>query len=71
MAGKMTWSTTLAMKRAALAAGVGLLVQLGCALHWTPLMFVVSAVVGLPLVLVGALLFVHAVFRIAKSKGAF
>jgi hypothetical protein len=67
----VSWSPKLAMRRAAAAAGLGLLVQLGAAFHWTPLTFVISAAVGLPLVGLGALLFLGAVFRIAKSKGAF
>lgn len=64
-------SAKTAMRRAAVAAGLGLLVQLGAAFHWTPITFVISAAVGLPLVGLGALLFVAAVFRIVKSKGAF
>jgi hypothetical protein len=58
------------MRRAAVTAGLGLLVQLGASFYWTPLTFVVSAVVGLPLVGIGALLFLRAVVRIMKEKGA-
>ena len=59
------------MRQAAAAAGLGLLVQLGAAFHWTPITFVLSAALGLPLVGLGALLFLRTVFRIVKSKGAF
>ena len=58
------------MRRAAVVAGVGLLVQLGASFYWTPLTFIVSAAVGLPLVGVGALMFLRAVLRIMKEKGA-
>lgn len=58
------------MKWAAALAGIGLAVQLGSALHWTPATFVVSAVVGLPLVMVGSLLFLTAVWRNLKDRGA-
>ena len=67
----MTWSPKKAMQRAAVATGLGLAVQLGASFHWTPLTFVISAVVGLSLVGLGALLFLRAVLRIVKSKGAF
>ncbi len=49
---------------------VGLALQLGAKLHWTPLTFVISASVGVPLVLVGGLLFLSAVWRTLKAKGA-
>jgi TRAP-type C4-dicarboxylate transport system permease small subunit len=58
------------MRRAAVLAGLGLLVQLGAAFHWTPLTFIASAVVGLPLVGAGALLFLRAVVQILKGRGA-
>jgi hypothetical protein len=64
-------SPTSSMKRAATAAALGLLVQLGASFYWTPLTFIVSAIVGLPLVCLGAFLFLRTVFRIVKSKGAF
>jgi hypothetical protein len=71
MAGEMTWSPRTAMRRSAAAAGLGLLVQLGASLYWTPITFIIAAAVGLPLVGLGALLFLRAVYRIVKSKGAF
>ena len=58
------------IKRAAAFAGVGLLLQLGAALHWTPLTFVLSAALALPLVLLGGLFFLHAVWRNLSGKGA-
>ena len=58
------------MRRAAVVAGAGLLVQLGASFYWTPLTFIASAAVGLPLVGVGGLLFLRAVVRIMKEKGA-
>lgn len=71
MAGEVTWSPAAAMRRAALASGLGLLVLLAASFQWTPLTFVLSTMVGLPLVGLGALLFLRAVLRIVKSKGAF
>jgi hypothetical protein len=58
------------MRRAAVVAGAGLLVQIAASFYWTPLTFIASAAVGLPLVGVGGLLFLRAVFRIMKEKGA-
>jgi hypothetical protein len=58
------------VKRAAAIVGIGLALQLGAALHWTPATFILSAAVGLPLVLVGGLLFLAAVWRNLKDKGA-
>lgn len=58
------------MRRAAAIAGAGLLVQLGGAFYWTPLTFIGSALVGLPLVGLGAVLFLRAVSRIMKERGA-
>jgi hypothetical protein len=52
-------ATSLDVRRArrALALVVaGLAVQLGCAFFWTPGTFILSALVGMPLVLAGALL---------------
>jgi hypothetical protein len=58
------------VKRAAAIVGIGLALQLAAALHWTPATFILSAAVGLPLVLVGALLFLAAVWRNMKDRGA-
>lgn len=57
------------MRRAAVVAGTGLGVQLVASLHWTPLTFILSAAIGLPLVVAGAAMFLLAVLRIMKSKG--
>jgi TRAP-type C4-dicarboxylate transport system permease small subunit len=61
---------TRRIQRAAVVGGAGLLVQLLTALHWTPATFVVSAVVGAPLVIGGALMFLRAVWLNMKDKGA-
>jgi|KBSMisStaDraftv2_1062788.scaffolds.fasta_scaffold2125465_2 hypothetical protein len=58
------------MRRAAVVAALGLLVQLGGSFYWTPLTFIASAAIGLPLVGIGALLFLRAAFRIMKERGA-
>jgi hypothetical protein len=39
-------------------------------LHWTPATFVLSAAIGVPLVLAGGVLFVAAVWRNMRDKGA-
>lgn len=58
------------IRRAAVVGGLGLAVQLGAAFHWTPASFVLSASVGIPLVLVGGLLFLRAVWSHMRDKGA-
>jgi hypothetical protein len=58
------------IRRAAVVAGLGLVVQLAAAFHWTPLTFIVAATVGLPLVLVGGIMFLAAVWRNMRDKGA-
>jgi hypothetical protein len=45
-------------------------VQLGASFYWTPGSFVLSAVVGIPLVLAGGVQFVIAVVRVMREKGA-
>ncbi len=61
---------TKRIRRAAIVAGLGLTVQLVAALHWTPATFIVSAALGAPLVICGGLLFLKAVWRNMKDKGA-
>ena len=61
---------TKRIRRAAVLAGLGLGVQLVAALHWTPATFILSAVLGPPLVLAGGVLFLAAVWRNMKDKGA-
>ncbi len=61
---------TRKIKRAAIVGGAGLLVQLLAALHWTPATFIVSAVLGAPLVLAGGALFLAAVWKNMRDKGA-
>ena len=61
---------TRKVKRAAIVGGSGLLVQLLAALHWTPATFIVSAVLGAPLVIAGGMLFIAAVWKNMRDKGA-
>jgi hypothetical protein len=58
------------IRRAAMVAGTGLVVQLAAALHWTPATFIVSAAVGAPLVLAGGVMFLVAVWKNMRDKGA-
>jgi uncharacterized membrane protein YidH (DUF202 family) len=48
---------------------VGLALQLVATFHWTPATFVMSAALGIPLVLVGAALFGLAVLRNPLRQG--
>ena len=57
------------IRRAAVVAALGVVVQLVAALHWTPATFIVSAAVGAPLVLAGGVLFLVAVWKNMKDKG--
>ena len=61
---------TQKIKRAAALSGVGLAIQVVAALHWTPATFIVSAALGVPLVLAGSALFMSAIWRNLKDKGA-
>ena len=61
---------TRKIRRAAILAGLGLAVQLGAAFHWTPATFIFSATIGAPLVLLGGVLFLAAVWRNMRDKGA-
>jgi hypothetical protein len=58
------------VRRAAILGGLGLAVQLGAAFHWTPATFILSATIGAPLVLLGGALFLAAVWRNMRDKGA-
>ncbi len=58
------------VRRAAGVAALGVSVQLVAALHWTPATFIVSAAVGAPLVIAGGVLFLAAVWKNMKGKGA-
>jgi hypothetical protein len=58
------------IRRAALSVLAGLLVQLFATLFWSPLTFVVFAAVGVPLVLLGILLYGVTVWRILKEQKA-
>jgi hypothetical protein len=66
----MTASPESRLARAALLVAVGLGAQLAASLRWTPLTFVLSAALGLPLTLLGGALFVRAVLSVMKDKGA-
>jgi hypothetical protein len=57
-------------RRACVVAGLGLSVELAAALHWTPLTFILAAAVGTPLVLAGGVMFLRAVWRFMKERGA-
>jgi hypothetical protein len=61
---------TQTIKRAAALSGVGLAIQIVAALHWTPATFIASAALGVPLVLAGSVLFMSAIWRNLKDKGA-
>ena len=61
---------TRRIRRAAVVGGLGLLVQLVAALHWTPVTFILSAAIGAPLVLVGGGLFLRAVWKNMREIGA-
>jgi hypothetical protein len=61
---------TRKIRRAAVVGGLGLALQLAAALHWTPITFIVSAAVGAPLVIAGGVLFLAAVWRNMRDKGA-
>jgi predicted membrane channel-forming protein YqfA (hemolysin III family) len=58
------------IRKAALFVLAGLLVQLFATLFWTPLTFVAFTVVGVPLVLLGVLLYGVTVWRILKEQKA-
>jgi hypothetical protein len=57
-------------RRATVVTALGLAVELAAALHWTPVTFILAAAVGVPLVLVGGALFLRAVWRFMKERGA-
>jgi len=61
---------TRKVRRAAIVGGLGLTVQLAAAFHWTPMTFILSATLGPPLVLLGGVLFLSAVWRHMRDKGA-
>lgn len=58
------------IRRATYVVMVGLLVQLGSTAYWTPLTFVLFAMIGIPLVLLGVFLYATTVFAILKEKNA-
>ena len=58
------------IQRAAYFVIAGLLVQLGSTAYWTPLTFVLFAMVGAPLVAIGIYLYASTVWRILKEKKA-
>ena len=62
--------TTKKVRRAAVVVGLGLAVQLVGAVHWTPATFILAAVVGAPLVLAGGVMFLAAVWKNMRDKGA-
>jgi hypothetical protein len=60
----------IAFRRACVVAGLGLVVELAAAIHWTPATFILAATVGTPLVLAGGVMFLRAVWQVMKDKGA-
>ena len=58
------------IRQSALLILAGLLVQIATTIHWTPLTFVLFAMLGTPLVLVGVVLFLVTVLRILSEKQA-
>jgi hypothetical protein len=58
------------IRGAATVGGLGLAAQLVAALHWTPATFILSASIGVPLVLLGGALFLRAVWKNMRDKGA-
>jgi hypothetical protein len=63
-------STARTIRRGAILTALGLMVQLMAGLRWTPITFILSAAVGLPLVLLGALFFFRGVWGILRAKDA-
>lgn len=57
------------VKRAVALVGIGLLLQLVAALHWTPATFIMSAAIGFPLVVLGSVFFLAAVWRNLETRG--
>ncbi|HVX93744.1 MAG TPA: hypothetical protein VHK47_02445 [Polyangia bacterium] len=60
----------LDFRRACVVSVLGIAVELGAALRWTPATFVLAAAVGTPLVLAGSVMFLRAVWRFMKERGA-
>jgi hypothetical protein len=58
------------IRRAAYLVLAGLFIQLASTVHWTPLTFVVFAMLGVPLVLLGVFLYLSTVWRILKERKA-
>ena len=58
------------IRAASLFVIAGLVVQLLTTLFWGPLQFVLFTVLGVPLVLVGTLLYVLTVLKILKERQA-
>jgi hypothetical protein len=57
-------------RRALVMITLGLLMQLGATFYWSPGTFIVSAAVGLPLVVLGAGIFGWMVLRASLRQGA-
>jgi hypothetical protein len=60
----------ISFRRSCVVAGLGLAIELAAAIHWTPATFILAAAVGTPLVLIGGLMFLRAVWQVMKDKGA-
>ncbi len=58
------------IRRATYLVMAGLITQLGSTVYWTPLTFVLFAMISVPLVLLGVFLYAMTVLRILKDKKA-
>lgn len=58
------------VRRALALIVLGLIPTLVCVVHVTPTTFVLFAAFGLPLVGVGVLIFIHAVWRVLREREA-
>jgi hypothetical protein len=58
-----------AVRRALGLVVAGLVVQLGCAFFWSPATFLLSALLGMPLVVAGVLYAWLARFRSPRARG--
>ena len=56
-------------RRALALVVAGLVLQIAATFYWTPITFIVSAAVGLPLVLLGAIIFGWVVLRSRVEGG--
>jgi hypothetical protein len=58
------------IRRSAMLAAGGLVIQLFASVFFSPWSFVMAAALGLPLVLCGAGMFLIAIWRVLRERGA-